>query len=144
MLLRSGDGAEVVARLIGESPRIESICFSPDGRLLATASGDLTSTSVKVWNVATGAETLSLVGHTARVRGVDFSPDGKMVATGSRDGTIRVWSSVDGRELKKLVVEKAGQPEETEDLHFTPDGAKGADQFRGMGPSVGQNCFQVR
>ena len=98
--------------------------FSPDGRLLATASGDLTSTSVKVWNVATGAETLSLVGHTARVRGVDFSPDGKMVATGSRDGTIRVWSSVDGRELKKLVVEKAGQPEETEDLHFTPDGAK--------------------
>lgn len=98
--------------------------FSPDGTLLATASGDATSTSVKIWNVATGAETLSLVGHTARVRGVDFSPDGKMIATGSRDGTIRVWGAVDGRELKRFAVERAGKPEETEDLHFTPDGLK--------------------
>ncbi len=100
--------------------------FSPDGELLATASGDATSTSVKVWNVATGAETLSLVGHTARVRGVDFSPDGKLIATGSRDGTIRIWSAVDGRELKRFVIEPAGGPEatETQDLHFTPDGVK--------------------
>jgi WD40 repeat protein/serine/threonine protein kinase len=98
--------------------------FSPDGRFLATASGDAASTSVKVWSAATGAETLSLVGHTARVRGVDFSPDGKMIATGSRDGTIRIWSAADGRELRKLVVGEADQTHETEDLHFTPDGAK--------------------
>jgi serine/threonine protein kinase len=62
--------------------------FSPDGRLLATASGDSASTSVKVWNTATGAEVVSLVGNTGRVRGVDFSPDGKTIATGSGDGTI--------------------------------------------------------
>jgi eukaryotic-like serine/threonine-protein kinase len=100
--------------------------FSPDGELLATASGDSTSTSVKVWNVATGAETLSLVGHTARVRAVDFSPDGKLIATGSRDSTIRIWSAVDGRELRRFVIEQAGGPEvtETQDLHFTPDGVK--------------------
>lgn len=98
--------------------------FSPDGRLLATASGDANSTSAKVWNATTGAEVLSLTGHTARVRGLDFSPDGKMIATGSRDGTIRIWRAVDGRELKRFVVERAGKPEETEDIRFTPDGAR--------------------
>lgn len=93
--------------------------FSPNGKLLATASGDTNSTSVKVWNVATGAETLSLVGHTARVRAVDFSPDGKLIATGSRDGTIRIWSAIDAHELKRFTVDP-----ETQDLHFTPDGLK--------------------
>jgi WD40 repeat protein/serine/threonine protein kinase len=98
--------------------------FSPDGRFLATASGDANSTSVKIWNAATGAETLSLIGHTGRVRGVDFSPDGKLIATGSRDGTIRIWSAGDGRELKKFVVDQAGESAEIDDLHFTPDGDK--------------------
>jgi WD40 repeat protein/serine/threonine protein kinase len=98
--------------------------FSPDGRFLVTASGDSSSTSVKVWDAATGAETLSLLGHTARVRGLDFSPDGKMIATGSRDQTIRIWNAVDGRELKRFAVERAGEPDEIEDLHFTPDGNK--------------------
>ena len=97
--------------------------FSPDGRFLATASGDLDSTSAKVWNAETGAEMFSLVGHTGRVRGLDFSPDGKMIATGSRDGTIRIWSAVDGRELSRFVVEGTGE-DETQDLHFTTDGNK--------------------
>jgi WD domain, G-beta repeat len=83
--------------------------FSPDGRALATASGDANSNSAKVWNVATGAEVFSLVGHTARVRGLDFSPDGKMIATGSRDGTVRIWSALDGRELKRLDLERAAR-----------------------------------
>jgi len=98
--------------------------FSPNGNLLATASGDANSSSAKVWNTATGTEVFSLVGHTERVRGLDFSPDGRMIATGSRDGTIRIWSAVDGRELKRFVIERAGEPDEPQDLHFAPDGNK--------------------
>lgn len=96
--------------------------FSPDSTSLATASGDANSTSVKIWNIKSGTEVLSLVGHTARVRGLDFSPDGTLIATGSRDRTIRIWNATDGRELKRFVVDPAR--DEVDDLDFTPDGKK--------------------
>jgi WD40 repeat protein/serine/threonine protein kinase len=115
---------KLLATTASKEANIWRVVFSPDGALLASASGDANSTSVKVWNAGTGAETFSLVGHTARVRAVDFSPDGKLIATGSRDGTIRIWSAMDGRELNRFAVENAGVREETHDLHFTPDGSK--------------------
>ena len=49
------------------------VAFSPDGRRLASASEDRT---VRVWDAATGQETLTLKGHTDFVTGVAFSPDG--------------------------------------------------------------------
>ncbi len=57
-----------------------SVAFSPDGKRLASASVDET---VKVWDAATGQETLTLKGHTGRVISVAFSPDGKRLASAS-------------------------------------------------------------
>src|SRR5260221_3596961 len=37
VLLHTPDGSNLVARLVGESPRIESLCYSPDGKMLAVA-----------------------------------------------------------------------------------------------------------
>jgi hypothetical protein len=110
---------KLLATTATKEANIWRVVFSPDGALLASASGDANSTSVKVSNAATGAETFTLVGHTARVRAVDFSPDGKLIATGSRDGTIRIWSAMDGRELNRFAVGYAGAREETHDLHFS-------------------------
>jgi WD40 repeat protein len=65
------------------------VAFSPDGRLLATASDDKTA---GLWNPATGDCLRTLTGHDSRALGVAFSPDGRLLATASDDQTARLWS----------------------------------------------------
>ena len=43
------------------------MCFSPDGKRLASGSWDKT---VKVWDTATGREILTLKGHTGELQHV--------------------------------------------------------------------------
>ncbi len=64
------------------------MAFSPDGRLLATASEDGTA---QLWDPATGEHLRTLTGQTGWVRGVAFSPDGRLLATASLDETARLW-----------------------------------------------------
>jgi WD40 repeat protein len=71
---------------------VESVAFSPDGRLLASGSWDNT---IKLWDVATGREVRTLTGHTDTVNSVAFSPDGRLLASGSYDNTIKLWDISD-------------------------------------------------
>lgn len=69
-----------------------ALVFSPDGRLLASASDDHT---VKVWRVADGALLRTLSGFYDRVTSVAFSHNGQKLAAGSIDRNVRVWNVVD-------------------------------------------------
>jgi hypothetical protein len=68
--------------------RVASVAFSPDGQLLASASGDNT---VRLWDPATAKHLRTLTGHTGPVTSVAFSPDGRLLVSGSDDKTMRLW-----------------------------------------------------
>ncbi|KIO29702.1 hypothetical protein M407DRAFT_70028, partial [Tulasnella calospora MUT 4182] len=71
--------------LRGHDNMVWSVCFSPNGKLLASGSGDST---IRLWDVETGAPIGEpLRGHDNEVLSVCFSPNGKLLASTSA-GTV--------------------------------------------------------
>ena len=67
---------------------VESVQFSPDGKLLASGSRDQT---IKLWSMPEGKLQATLKGHTNPFLAVAFSPDGKLLASGDRQGCLLLW-----------------------------------------------------
>jgi WD40 repeat protein/tRNA A-37 threonylcarbamoyl transferase component Bud32 len=94
---------------------VESVCFSPDGARVASASPD---GKVRVWNARTGLLLSSPEGHTKNASGVHWSPDGSLLASAGR-GAVKVWDAGTGREVRTL-----GRSEMFTSVCFSPDGKR--------------------
>jgi WD40 repeat protein len=95
------------------------LSFSPDGKMLATASGEKKDHGIRLWEPASGEEISHLKGGDHRPNVIVFSRDSKQLAIGDDEGQVRVWDVADS----KLVANFAAQKKRTIDsLAFSKDG----------------------
>ncbi|TXS41685.1 hypothetical protein EAO75_39950 [Streptomyces sp. uw30] len=84
--------APLATPLRGHTGAVYLTSFSPNGRLLATASYDRT---VRLWDVSDRDRPRPLgkplTGHKSWVSSAVFSPDGRTLASAADDGTVRLW-----------------------------------------------------
>jgi WD40 repeat protein len=76
-----------------------SLCFSPNGKVLATGGH---SSLVRLWCCETGRLLHNLGGHHDRNTALAFSPDGNTHASGSFDSSVVIWKAATGEVSAKL------------------------------------------
>jgi WD40 repeat protein/serine/threonine protein kinase/tetratricopeptide (TPR) repeat protein len=128
----------------------QAVAVSPDGQLLAVGcsqpyawlSGEDPPAPAFVIGLRDGTVRHALDGHRSYVYAVSFRPDGRRLATLGAEGTIRVWDTGSGQELRaiglgaRVGLEYAG-------LQWSPDGqrlasAAGDGLVRIWDPETGQ------
>jgi len=109
---------------------VESMAFSPDGKLLLTGSFQ----ELTVWDMQKGEPKQRLSGFVDRVCVIAFTTDGKKFATGggapTEDGEIKIFDTDTGKLFAEV---KAGHSDTVFGVAFSPDGKLlatcGADKF---------------
>lgn len=100
VLLHKADGSAMVGRLVGESPRVESIAFTADGKTLGVAGGAPAEFGqVQLWDPA-GQKLIKTfqIGQDS-LFGLSFDPAGKTLAFGAADKAVRQLNIDDGKTL---------------------------------------------
>ena len=111
-------------RLRAVLPGSESIDFSPDGKLFATANGAVAN----VWDVKTAERIYPPLPMERQISVVAFSPNGRWIATHCVEGVARIWNAANGEPASPLLrhdqlVEFMGPEDHPRSAAFSPDGS---------------------
>ncbi len=81
----------------GHSDVLNAVAWSPDGKKIASGSGDKAGdNTVQVWDARSGSTLLVYRGHSDNVYTVAWSPDSARLSSGGKDTTMQVWSASSG------------------------------------------------
>lgn len=81
---------------------IRSVCFSPDGKYLATGAEDKI---IRVWDIERRTLKTQFSGHDQDIYSLDFSPNGRLIASGSGDRTVRLWDIESNQQVLQLLID---------------------------------------
>ncbi|KRX69454.1 Notchless -like protein 1 [Trichinella sp. T6] len=104
-----------LARMTGHQQLINQVLFSPDGRIIASASFDH---SIKIWCGKTGKFLHTLRGHVQSVFQISWSSDSRLLVSGSADSTLKLWDI----SARKLIVDLPGHADAVYAVDWSPRG----------------------
>jgi WD40 repeat protein/serine/threonine protein kinase len=117
VLLASQTGKE--KQVLHGHQSVSGLAFHPDGSKLASG-GSWPDNTVRLWDLATGKNLLTLHGHKNSIRSLRFSPDGTRLVTASQDQTARLWDARTG----ELTAVLRGHTDMVTAARFNPDGSR--------------------
>ncbi len=106
--------------LSGHQGTVYSVAYSPDGRTIATGSGD---TTIRIWDVNTEAHLRTIqirtpTGLRVGVRSIAYSPDSQTIVAGAADGSVHLWNVKTGERIRSLI----GHSNSVLTVAYSPDG----------------------
>ena len=120
----------VIQTLSGLSRYPTDMTYSPDGQFIAAGQECLTSfdyylltfseCQIKVWDINTGVNVLTLDDDESHINALAYSPDGQFLAFGNDDGELSIWDL--GNNSTRLLNNSLAYNGSNHLLSYSPDG----------------------